>query len=450
MLHVDMDCFYAAVEAKEDPGLRGRPLVVGGAGNRGVVASASYEARAYGVYSAMPTAHARRLCPHVVVLAPRFELYRGYSERLHRIFTSFTPLVEGIGLDEAFLDVSGGGALFGPAAEIAARLREQVAHELGLVCSVGAGPNKLVAKLASKAAKPKASTAGAVPGRGIVVVTEEEVLGFIWPMPVEALWGIGPATGVKLRKLGVATVGDLAAVPSDALVPALGKAAGQMAFDLAWGRDSRPVVADRAPKSIGHEETYAVDIVDRQELERRLVMMSDSVAGRAREHGFVARTVTIKLRYGDFRTITRSHTFDSPQASGPALWRAGKALLGALDLGKGVRLLGVSASGLVPANCAPGEQLELGLGAGGEPSAGERTRKSAPPAGRVAPGRARATGAEPGTPVRTASGQPGEQEGWARASVAVDAVRARFGEGAVRPAVTITKAPPPAPPPPPA
>jgi len=416
VLHVDMDCFYAAVEAKECPAVRGLPVVVGGTGNRAVVASSSYEARAYGVHSAMPMAQARRVCPQLVVVAPRFDLYRGYSDRLHQIFAAFTPLIEGIGLDEAFLDVSGGEALFGSALEIASQLRERVGRELGLACSVGAGPSKLVAKLASKAAKPKASAAGAVPGRGIVVVPEEEVLGFIWPMAVESLWGVGPATGVKLRKLGVATVGDLAALPAEALQAALGKAAGQVAYDLAWGRDPRPVVADRAPKSIGHEETYSLDIVDRRELERRLVLMSDAVAGRAREQGFVARTVTVKLRYGDFRTLTRSHTFSSPQASGPALWTAGKALLDGLELGKGVRLLGISASGLLPVDCSPGEQLQLGLGTGGAERPQEGPRKS-------------------GNAWSGGPGQPGQ--GWARASKAVDAVRARFGEGAVRPAVAI-------------
>lgn len=412
VLHVDMDAFFASVEAKMEPSLKGCPVVVGGAGNRGVVASASYEARAFGIRSAMPAAQARRLCPAAVFVAPHFELYHDYSQRIHQIFTSFTPLVEGIGLDEAFLDVSGCRALFGEPVEIAAQLRRRIADELGLSCSVGGGPSKLVAKLASKAAKPAASRSGPVPGRGTVVVSEAEVLGFIWPMPIEALWGVGPASAGRLRKLGVATVGELAALPVGALVAALGKSAGHVVYDLAWGCDARPVEPNRTVKSIGHEETYAVDVVDRRELERRLVLMADAVAHRAREHGVVARTITLKLRYGDFTTLTRSYTFPSPQATGPGLWTAAKALLSALDLKDGVRLLGVSASGLVPAEASPGEQLQLSLGA-------DEARGA--PGGQAPPERS------PGPAARRAD--------WTKASEAVDAVRARFGQSAVRPGV---------------
>jgi DNA polymerase-4 len=402
VLHVDMDAFYASVEVKEQPGLRGRPVVVGGTGNRGVVASASYEARAFGIRSAMPVAQARRLCPHAVLLAPRFEVYNRHSQQLHEIFCAVTPLVEGIGLDEAFLDVSGCRPLFGPPAAIAAQLHRRVSEELALACSIGAGPSKLVAKLASKAAKPRAAMSGTVVGPTTVVVAPEQVLGFLWPLPVEALWGVGPATGERLHKLGVATVGELASLPEGAVIGALGRSAGRLAHSLAWGRDDRPVVADRAPKSIGHEETYPTDLVVRAELDRRLVIMADAVASRVREQGLVARTVVLKLRYGDFVTLTRSHTFTSPQSSGPSLWAAARAMLEGLELRDGVRLLGVSASGLLPARSAPGEQLQLDL--------------AGPPAAGVVPG----GGAS-----------------WARASQAVDAVRARFGDGALRPATAI-------------
>jgi DNA polymerase IV len=413
IMHVDMDAFFAAVEVKEQPSLRGLPVVVGGSGNRGVVASASYEARAFGARSAMPGARARRLCPGLVVLAPRFDLYHAYSERLHDVLRSFTPLVEGLGLDEAFLDLSHAGSLFGPPRQAASLLRERVVTGLGLSCSVGAGPNKLVAKLASKAAKPRATRQGTVPGLGTVVIGEDEVLDFLWPMPVEALWGVGPASGARLQNLGVTTVGQLAALPVEPVVAALGKSAGQLVHSLAWGQDPRPVVPDRAVKSIGHEETYPVDLLDRAELERRLVAMADSVAARVRRDGSLARTVTLKLRYGDFTTLTRSHTFDRPQASGPSLAAVAKALLATLDLRNGVRLLGLSASGLLHKGSSPGEQLQLELG----PSPGGPT-----------------------TPAPAAVSEPGDgggTPGWARASEAVDAVRARFGAGAVGPAATL-------------
>jgi DNA polymerase-4 len=297
-----------------------------------------------------------------------------------------------------------------------------VTDELGLSCSVGAGPSKLVAKLASKAAKPRASTTGPVPGRGTLVVTAAEVQSFLWPMPVEALWGVGQASAERLHKLGVTTVGELAALPEASVVAALGNAAGQMLHSLSWGRDSRPVVAGRPVKSIGREETYPADIVDRQDLDRRLVLMADQVAGQVREHGFVARTVVLKLRYGDFRTLTRSHTFASPQTTGPSLWTAARALLDGLELRDGVRLLGISASGLVPAGASPGQQLQLQLG----PVPQGTGEAKGPPV----PG-ARAAPAPGSVPV------PAAAPAWAKASEAVDAVRARFGAQAVRPGTSL-------------
>jgi DNA polymerase-4 len=440
VLHIDMDAFYASVEVKEQPALRGRPVVVGGTGPRGVVASASYEARVFGVRSAMPTGQARRLCPELVLLPPRFSLYHRYSEQLHGVLNCFTPLVEGVALDEAFLDVSGCGALFGPPAEIAVQLHRRVGDELGLACSIGAGPNKLVAKLASKAAKPKVGARGPRLGPATLIVDAPDVLGFIWPLPVEALWGVGPASTERLRRLGATTVGELAALPEGALVTALGKAAGRLLHALSWGRDTRPVTTDRAPKSIGHEETYPTDIAERGELHRRLVVMADSVAGSVRDQGMVARTVTLKLRYSDFATITRSHTFASPQTTGPSFWTAAAAMLEELDLRNGVRLLGVSASGLLPTESSPGEQLQLALDA--MPPAERREAEGAagdagPPA---APG---ANGAPGGTMSRQRpDGEPGSgQAAWERASEAMDAVRARFGEAAVRPATTVEPRP---------
>ncbi len=425
VLHLDMDAFFASVEKNEDPSLAGRPVVVGGTGGRGVVASASYEARAYGVRSAMPAGQARRLCPQAVFLPPRFELYRRASARLHAVLHEVAPLVEGIGLDEAFLDVSAATTLFGPVGAIAARLHRRVAEELSLTCSVGGGPNKLVAKLASEAAKPRPSLGGPLPGPGTVIVAPEEVLGFLWPLPVGALWGVGPASRERLRKLGVATVGDLAALPEGSLVGALGKAAGKLLHELAWGRDERPVVADRAPKSIGHEETYPKDLSDRAELERRLAFMADQVAGRVRAAGMLARTVTVKLRYGDFTTLTRSHTFPAPIDSGPAFVAAAKPLLASLSLGEGARLLGVSASGLLERGHGPGEQLQFDLDAA-------PGRRPSPPGQGTSKGRAP-------TPCAGGSSPPsGGGPRWGEAMEAVDEVRARFGEGAVRPASATT------------
>jgi DNA polymerase-4 len=389
VVHVDMDAFYASVEVREDPSLVGRPVVVGGTGGRGVVASASYEARAYGVRSAMPVAQARRLCPHAVFLPPRFELYREASAQLQEILAEVTPIVEPIALDEAFLDVSGATGLFGAPEAIGARIRRKVADALHLAASVGAGPNKLVAKLASKAAKPSSDRSGVRPGPGVVVVAEEGVLEFLWPLPASSLWGVGPATMQRLARLGAQRVADVARLPEDALVSALGKVAGHLVHELAWGRDERRVAPQRAPKSLGHEETYESDVTDRAFLDKRLVSMADQVAGRLRAAGLVARTVTLKLRYGDFQTLTRSHSFAGTVSSGPAILGAARALLAQLGLGNGVRLLGVSASGLVPKQAAPGEQLRLEL--------------SCAPA-------------------------------WDRAMEAVDEVRGRFGYGAVRPA----------------
>lgn len=427
-----MDAFYTAVEVKDQPELRGRPVVVGGTGPRSVVASASYEARGYGVRSAMPMAQARRLCPQAAVVPPRFDVYHRYSESFHAIALSFTPLVEGIALDEVFLDVSGGVALFGSPAEIAVTMRRRVTEELGLSCSIGAGPSKLIAKLASKAAKPRASTRGPVPGRGTLVVPEEEVHPFLWPLPVEALWGVGQASADRLHKLGVNTVGELAALPVASVVACLGQAAGQMLHSLAWGRDPRLVEPGRAAKSIGHEETYATDIVERQDLDARLVVMADKVAGHVREQGLVARTVVLKVRYGDFKTLTRSHTFATPQSSGPSFWTAARALLDGLSLREGVRLLGVSASGLLDSGASPGQQLQLPLSPG--PAAKEVA---------VRPPGAAEAGARPSaaTLSRTAM-TPGAGAGpaWAKASQAVDVVRARFGAGALRPGTSLAEA----------
>jgi DNA polymerase-4 len=398
ILHVDMDAFYAAVEVLHDPSLAGRPLIVGGAGRRGVVAAASYEARAYGVRSAMPSGQARRLCPHATFVPGHYDLYSSYSERIHQIFTSFTPLVEGIALDEAFLDVSGGRRLFGTGVGVGTEIRRRVRDELGLSASVGVAASKFVAKLASEDAKPRASLAGVIPGPGVVVVAPGTELAFLHPKPVEALWGVGPATSTRLRRLGVATIGDLAAVPLETLELAIGSANGRHLHELAWGRDNRPVEADRELKSVGHEETYAEDKDDRDELHREVVRMADAVATRLRAAGVAGRTVTLKVRFGNFATITRSQTLPGPVDTGPAIARTGSSLLAQVEVAPGVRLLGLSVSNL---SRGAARQLSLDLDSG--------------------------------------PGEEAETEAWKDATRAVDEVRKRFGGRSLGPAVLLGK-----------
>jgi DNA polymerase-4 len=341
-----MDSFYVSVEVQRDPSLAGKPVIVGGSGDRGVVASCSYEARAYGIHSAMPSSRARRLCPHAIFLSGHFDLYSEYSRRMHAVLTAFTPLVEGISLDEAFLDVTGAQRLFGPAPEIAHQIRNRIAAELSLACSVGVAPNKLLAKLASKAAKPRAALTGPQPGLGVCVVEAGRELEFLHPLPVSALWGVGPATEARLRRFGVATIGELATVPRATLVGSLGQSLGAHLHELANGRDPRPVEPDREVKSVSHEETYAVDHVEHEPLRVEAVRMADAVASRLRSAHLSGRTVTIKVRFGDFSTITRSHTLPAPVDGGPTIARAAVELLDKVDVSVGVRLFGVGVSNL--------------------------------------------------------------------------------------------------------
>ncbi|MEO7555064.1 MAG: DNA polymerase IV [Acidimicrobiales bacterium] len=346
ILHVDMDAFFVSVELVRRPELRGQPVVVGGSGERGVVAAASYEARHYGIHSAMPSTRARRLCPHAVFLPGDHHLYGAVSTRVMAIFADTTPLVEPISLDEAFLDVTGSERLLGPAPEIAALIRRRVLAEEGLACSVGVAPNKFLAKLASEAAKPTAARTGPVPGAGVHVVEPGGELRFLRPLPVQALWGVGPKTLEKLRSRGITLVADLADMDESDAVRLLGDANGRHLWRLAHAIDDRSVVAHQAPKSVGHEETFARDHHSIEPLRRELVRMSDAVAGRLRHHGLTGRTVTIKVRFHDFRTITRSVTLSGAVDGGTAVARAAKALLDAIDPSSGVRLLGVSVSGL--------------------------------------------------------------------------------------------------------
>ena len=398
ILHVDMDAFYVSVELRRRPDLAGKPVVVGGTGNRGVIAAASYEARRFGVFSAMPSSTARRLCPHAVFLPGDHELYGSVSAEVHEIFQSVTPYIEPLALDEAFLDVSGAVRLFGDGVAIAEILRQQVWQQLELRCSVGVAPNKFLAKLASKAAKPVPRPDGVVDGPGVVEVRPGEELVFLHPLPVKALWGVGPATLERLTRRGVRTVGDLAQLDQAAVVAAVGKAHGQHLHELSWARDDRPVEVDREMKSLSHEETYAHDLHTHDELRRELVRLSDGVAGRLRKHGTGARTLALKVRFAGFHTITRSVTLSSPVHTARAIVQNVEPLLLAVDPSPGVRLLGVSASNFG----APAEQLSLDDLLGGD-----------------------------------SDNAPAGEGEWQAAEETIDAIRSRFGSAAIGPASAV-------------
>lgn len=346
ILHVDMDAFFASVEVVRNPDLRGKPVVVGGSGERGVVAAASYEARVFGIRSAMPSLRARSLCPDLVFLPGDHAHYREVSQRVMAIFDRFTPLVEPLSLDEAFLDVGGAERSVGDPGVIASEIRRLVSVEEGLACSVGVAPNKFLAKLASGQAKPRVSESGSSEGSGVCVVPPSAVEAFLAPLPAEAVWGVGPRTMERLRRLGVTTVGDLAVVPEATLVSLLGDAVGRQLWRLARGMDDRSVEPGQPVKSIGHEETFPVDLLDPASLMHELAGMADSVAGRARAAGVTARTVSIKVRFGDFTTVTRASTLADATDSSAEIAEVAGVMLEKIDPSRGVRLLGVSLSGL--------------------------------------------------------------------------------------------------------
>lgn len=348
ILHVDMDAFYASVEVRRDPSLRGRPVLVGGRGGRGVVASASYEARRYGVTSAMPMARARRLCPGAVVLPPDFAAYQQASAALREILESITPLVEPLALDEAFLDVGGALRLFGPPPVIGARLRERIRAELSLTASVGVAPNKFLAKLCSGKAKPD----------GLLHVRAAEVRAFLDPLPVRDLWGVGERTAQRLERFGLRTVVDVARAGEPTLARIIGHAAAAQLSALSRGEDPRPVTPHEPAKQVSAEETFERDVDDPAVLRRELLHLSEILARRLRRAGIAGRTVTLKLRYASFQTITRSRTLAMPTDRATQIHREVTALLGALRLeGVRVRLVGVGVTNLVPAGAA----RQLGL-----------------------------------------------------------------------------------------
>ena len=356
ILHVDMDAFYVSVELLTRPELRGKPVVVGGTGRRGVVAAASYEARAYGVFSAMPSQKAQRLCPQAIFLSGDHSLYADVSSRVMKVFSDVTPLVEPLSLDEAFLDVSGARRSHGDGQTIAAHIRSTIWNEEGLTCSVGIAPNKFLAKLGSEQAKPKASPTGPIFGSGVFEVHVGHELEFLHPLPVRALWGVGKVAGTRLASLGIETVGDLAATPLEHLTRSLGGASGAHLHALANGVDNRPVESEREAKSISHEETFAHDITNVGQLEIELVRQCDAVAQRLRDNNLVARTATLKIRYGDFTTFTRRMTAPQAFSAAPDLLRLGREMLAALDTTPGVRLLGIGVANLGEDH---GQQLAL-------------------------------------------------------------------------------------------
>ena len=384
-LHVDMDAFYASVTLLEHPELIGTPVIIGGGSTRGVVLSATYEARAMGIHSAMPMMLARRLCPGATVLAPDFGAYQRASAGVMEIFRSVTPLVEPISLDEAFLEVKGASRRLGTPSQIGEWIRATVQDEQGITCSVGVASTKFVAKLASARCKPD----------GLLVVPTAEVVAFLHPLPVGALWGVGDKTEQVLHKLGLRTVGDIAQTPVATLQRALGLAAGGQLAALSWGRDHRVVVAQEPDKSLGAEETFPVDVDDPVVIARELLRLSERTAARLRASGQVGRTVSIKIRFSDFQTITRSKKLPESTDVSRTIYETALGLYQALGLQRArLRLVGIRVEGVAD---AAGQSRQLLLG--------ER------------------------------------HSGWREAEQAVDQAARRFGAGAVTPAALVASLP---------
>lgn len=375
ILHVDLDAFFVSVELLSHPEFVGHPVIVGHRGGRSVVTAANYIARRFGVNSAMPMALALRKCPNAIVLEPHMTRYRDFSTQVMSIFDDITPLVERLGIDEAFLDVAGATNLFGSPSVIGELIRTRVFSETGLVCSVGAASTKFVAKLASGLAKPN----------GLLVVPADKTLEVLHPLPVTALWGVGAATEESLTRLGLKRIGDLAHTPLEVLQAALGEASAHKLLDLSWGLDPRSVTIERQEKSIGHEVTFEHDVTDIDRLRSELLRQCDLVAVRLRRSDLVARRVALKLRYTDFSTVTRSRTLAEPSNVGRRIYEEAVAAFEVLAAsGIRVRLIGVRA-----------EQLGAASGSVGlwDPD-----------------------------------------EDWRGAELAVDSVTERFGAGTVRPA----------------
>lgn len=380
ILHVDMDAFFASVAERDDPSLKGKAVVVG-AGVRGVVTSANYLARTYGIHAAMPIGRAQRLAPHAVFVAPNHARYSEVSEHIMEIFHSFTPLVEPLSVDEAFLDVTGGERLLGTGRAIAIAIRAKVEAQEGITCSVGIAPSKFIAKLASGRCKPN----------GMLEIPADRILNFLHPLPVSAMWGVGPKTTEVLEQLGLRTVADIANSPRSTLIRALGGASGASIYELAWGRDYRDVVTSEPEKSISAAETFDRDIDDPEIVLQEFLRLSEKATSRLRERSLYAKTISIKVRFADFTTVNRSKTLSLPINSTHETYDVVKNLYYALRLDRvRLRLVGVSLENLQ--SDAP-EQLVLGA----------------------------------------------RENGWREAESAVDRAQSRFGRGSVRPARLIQR-----------
>ena len=376
ILHVDMDAFYASVEERDDPKIKGKAVVVG-VGRRGVVSAANYEARKFGIRAAMPIYKAKALAPHAVFIAPNMARYTEVSEQVMAIFRDVTPHVEPISLDEAFLDVTGARRLLGSGIEIADQIRKRVEKELGITCSVGIAHNKFIAKIASGHCKPN----------GVLEVDPEKMLEFLHPLAANEIWGVGPKTNELLEKMGLFTIADIANTPRSTLIRVLGQASGASLYELAWGRDYRDVITEHTEKSISASQTFDVDLYQPEEILKEFLRLTEKSADRMRAKGLAANTISIKVRFSDFKTISRSKTLDLPTTGTQEIFEVAKSLYLGLDLDRVlVRLVGVSLDSLVENDDVT--QMVLG----------ERTSS------------------------------------WQQADRAIDRVKAKFGSGSLRPA----------------
>jgi DNA polymerase-4 len=375
ILHVDMDAFFASVAERDNPELKGKPVVIG-MGARGVVSAANYEARKFGIHSAMPVGRARRLAPHAIFLPVDMARYQEVSGHVMEIFHSFTPWVEPISLDEAFLDVTGSQKLLGTGREIAVAIRKKVEEQEGITCSVGIAPSKFIAKLASAHCKPN----------GILEITADRILTFLHPLPIQAMWGVGPKTAETLERLGLRTIEDIAKLPRTTLIRALGEASGASLYELAWGRDYRDVTPEEPDRSISAAETFAQDLDNPEEILTEFLRLTERATARLRDRELFSKTVGIKVRFADFSTINRTKTLPLPIDSTHDVYEVVKGLYQGLRIDRArLRLVGVSLENL--SQGAP-EQLILGQ----------------------------------------------RDVGWRQAEGAMDKARARFGKGSVRPA----------------
>ena len=381
ILHVDMDAFFASVAERDNPELKGKAVVIG-MGARGVVSAANYEARKFGIHSAMPVGRARRLAPHAIFLPVDMARYQEVSEHVMEIFHSFTPWVEPISLDEAFLDVTGSQKLLGTGREIAVAIRKKVEEQEGITCSVGIAPSKFIAKLASANCKPN----------GMLEITSDRILTFLHPLPIQAMWGVGPKTAEVLERFGLRTIEDIAKLPRTTLIRALGEANGASLYELAWGRDYRDVTPEEPDRSISAAETFAQDLDNPEEILTEFLRLTERATARLRDRDLFAKTISIKVRFADFSTINRSKTLPLPIDSTHDVYEVVKGLYQALRIERArLRLVGVSLE-----NLSEGAPHQMMLG--------ER------------------------------------EVGWRQAEGAMDQARARFGKGSVRPARLIKDA----------